>query len=149
MAVSESPHIEPVSTAHGYCIALYDALSAKADGDTFTGKVTEVYQTLGISNQYYSRIIRALVEVGSIEHVQRGHHKRPTIYRLIDRPTREQLEQYDFLTPGTKRKRVTDKELLQRLEKLERSTQGIDVIAAFTNLEARIKALEKKQSGGT
>lgn len=149
MGTTESPHTEPVSTAHGYCIALYDALEQKADGDTFTGKVTEVYQTLGISNQYYSRILQALVEVGSVEYVQRGHHKRPTIYRLIERPTREKLEQYDFLTPYRKRATVSDKELLQRLETLERSTQGIDVIAAFTNLEARIKALEKQQTGGT
>lgn len=149
MAVTESPHTEPDNAAHGYCIALYDALTKKASGDTFTGKVTEVYQTLGISNQYYSRIIRGLLETGSIEHVQRGHHKRPTIYKLIKRPTIEELEQLDFLTPHTRRDKVTDKEILTRLANLERSTQGIDVIAAFTNLEARIKALEKQQTGGT
>ena len=149
MAVTESPHTEPDNTAHGYCIALYDALKKKASGDTFTGKVTEVYQTLGISNQYYSRIIRGLLETGSIEHVQRGHHRRPTIYKLIKRPTIEELEQLDFLTPSTRRAKVTDKEILTRLANLERSTQGIDVIAAFTNLEARIKALEKQQTGGT
>jgi hypothetical protein len=143
MAVTESPHTGPENMAHGYCIALYDAMKARAVKGVFTGSFTEVYKTLGISNQYYSKCTKALVDIGSVEHIQRGHHKRPTIYKLIHRPTKAQLDEYDFLTPRTRRARVSEEELLQRLQKLERSVGGVDIVAALTNLEQRIVALEK------
>lgn len=143
MGVTESPHTEPENAAHGYCIALYDALKERAVKGTFTGSITEVYKTLGISNQYYAKITRALVEVGAVEHIQRGHHKRPTVYRLIHRPTKAQLAEYDFLTPATRRARVSEEEFLRRLNELERRVSNVDIVAALTNLEQRIVALEK------
>ena len=145
MAGTESPHTEPENAAHGYCIALYDALKERADNGTFSGKITEVYKTLGISNQYYSRITTALVEVGAIEHIQRGHHKRPTIYKLYERPTREQLTLLDALTPRAKTGSVSSEDLSQRLSVLERSVANVDVVAALMNLEQRIVALEKRK----
>ena len=143
MAVTESPHTGPDNVAHDYCIALYDAMKERANKGVFTGSITEVYKTLGISNQYYSKCTRALVEIGSVEHIQRGHHKRPTVYKLIHRPTKAQLAEYDFLTPRTRRARVSEEELLTRLQTLERRVQNVDIVAALTNLEQRIAALEK------
>lgn len=145
VTATESPHNATENVAHNYCIALYDALKKKSVKDTFTGSITEVYKTLGISNQYYSASIRGLVECGSIEYVQRGHHKRPTIFRLIHRPTKAQLKEIDFLTPKTRRARVSEEQLIERLEALERSVRQIDVVAALQNLEKRIIALEKKR----
>jgi len=141
----DSPHTEPENAAHGYCIALYDALKKRAKNGTFTGSATEVYNTLGISNQYYSKCFKALVEVGAVEYIQRGHHKRPTIYKLIHRPTAAQLAEYDFLTPASRRAKVSEEEMLRRLIELERRVQNVDIVAAFTNLEARIVALEKRK----
>jgi hypothetical protein len=149
---TESPHTpatENDNVAHEYCIALYDALKKRAVKNEFTGSITEVYKTLGISNQYYSKITQMLVETGSVEHVQRGHHKRPSIYRLLHKPTKAQLEAYDTLMRGNrKRGRVSEKEILTRIEKLERSVRNVDIIAALQNLEGRIQALEK-QGGNT
>jgi len=148
VAGTESPHTATDSdenVVHEYCIALYDALKKRAAGNTFTGSITEVYKTLSISNQYYSKLTHALIEVGSVEHVQRGHHKRPTIYKLIHRPTKAQLAEYDFLTPQTRRARVSEQELLTRLQVLERRVQNVDIVAALTNLEQRIVALEKRK----
>jgi hypothetical protein len=135
------------NVAHDYCIALYDALKKRAVKNEFTGSITEVYKTLGISNQYYTKLTKALVEIGSVERLQRGHHKQPSIYRLIHRPTKAQLGAYDILIPDTKRSQISDKEILTRLEKLERSVRNVDIVAALQNLEGRIVALEKQ--GGT
>jgi hypothetical protein len=123
---------------------MYDALKERAEDDTFTGSVVEVYRTLGISNQYYKQILQGLVESGAIEHVQRGHHKRPTIYKILKKPTKTELAKIDFLTPKTRRAKVDDSEILRRLNELERRVGKVDVIAALTNLEKRITALEKR-----
>jgi hypothetical protein len=145
VTATESPHTEPENVAHGYCIALYDALEERAEDGTFTGSITEVYKTLGISNQYYSRLVHALVEVGSVEHVQRGHHRRPSIYKLLERPTSEQLTALDSLTLRTKRAKVSDSDLHQRIANLERSVSNVNIVAALTNLERRLSALEKRK----
>ena len=143
-----SPHKttpgESENVVHDYPLQMFDALKARAENGTYTGSVTEVYKTLGISNQYYTQILRALVESGSVEHVQRGHHKRPSIYKLIKKPTKKQLATLDFLTPKTRRATVGDSEILNRLNELERRVGKVDVIAALTNLEKRITALEKR-----
>jgi len=145
---TESPHTTATDSdenvAHDYCIALYDAMKKRAVKNEFTGSITEVYKTLGISNQYYSKLTRALIETGSVEHIQRGHHRRPSIYRLIHRPTKAQLSSYDILTPAHKRIKVTEDEMLSRIERLERSVRNVDIIAALQNLEGRIKALESQ-----
>lgn len=148
VASTESPHTgtdDPENVVYGYCIALYDALKKEASDGQFVGSVTEVYKALGISNQHYSVILRALVETGSLEHIQRGHHMRPTIYRLIHRPTKTQLREFDFLTPRTRRARVSEAALLKRVEELERRVGKVDVIPALQNLESRLKAIEKKR----
>lgn len=134
---------------HDYCIQMYDALKQRASKDQFVGSVTEVYATLGISNQYYSKILRGLVESGSVEHLQRGHHNRPTIYRLIHRPTKAQLAEIDFLVPVTRRNKPTENEILRRLDTLEGRVRNVDIVAALKNLEQRITALEKKKTGGS
>ena len=152
MGATESPHpatLEDESVVHDYCIALFDALKKRAVKNEFTGSITEVYKTLGISNQYYTKITKALVETGSVEHVQRGHHKQPSIYRLIHRPTKLQLGEFDFLTSTRKRGRVSEAEILQRLERIERSIRNVDMIAALQNLETRIAFLEKERTGGS
>lgn len=148
MATTESPHTtasgEQENVVHDYCIQMYDAMKKASTKGQFIGSTTKVYKTLGISNQYYSQILRALVETGSVEHVQRGHHKRPTIYNIIHRPTKAQLEDIDFLTPRTKRAKVSEDEILKRLDELERRVGKVDVVPALTNLDDRLKAIEKK-----
>lgn len=145
MPGSKSPHTtDGENVVHDYCIQMYEAMKKASAKDQFVGSITDVYKTLGISNQYYAQILRALVETGSVEHVQRGHHKRPTIYRLIHRPTKAQLAEFDFLTPRSRRAKVTEDELLKRIEELERRVGKVEVIPALTNLEGRLKALEKK-----
>ena len=148
------PHIatpNDENVAHDYCIALYDAMKERSSKNQFTGSITEVYKTLGISNQYYSRLINGLIETGSVEYLQRGHHKRPSIYRLIHRPTKLQLSEYDFLTPKRSRKPVSERDILKRVETLEGRVKNVDIIAALQNLEGRIVALEKREvtSSGT
>lgn len=144
MPPKDSPHTTTEdNVVHDYCIQMYDAMKKAAAKDQFIGSITSVYNTLGISNQYYTQILRALTETGSVEHVQRGHHKRPTIYRLIHRPTKSQLSEFDFLTPRSKRDKVTEDELLKRIEVLERRVGKVEVVPALTNLEGRLQALEK------
>jgi hypothetical protein len=145
VTATESPHSEAANPAHEYCIALYDALKERATDDQFIGSITEVYKTLGISNQYYSRLLHGLIESGSVEYLQRGHHKRPTIYRLIHRPTKAELGSLDLLTPRTRRARVSEPDILRRLELLERRVRNVDIVAALQNLEKRIVALEKRK----
>lgn len=149
MPSNESPHTTASgeeNVVHDYCIQMYDAMKKASAKDQFVGSITDVYKTLGISNQYYTQILRALVETGSVEHVQRGHHKRPSIYQLIHRPTKAQLAEFDFLTPRSRRVKVTEDDLLKRIEELERRVGKVEVIPALTNLEGRLSALEKLQS---
>lgn len=142
----DSPHTtasgESENVVHDYCIQMWDAMKKASTKDQYVGSITQVYKTLGISNQYYSQILRALVETGSVEHVQRGHHKRPSIYRLIHRPTKAQLSEHDFLTPRSKRDKVSEDEILKRIEELERRVGKIEVVPALTNIEGRLRALE-------
>lgn len=151
MGTTESPHTATTNdenVVHGYCIALYDAMNERSSENQFTGSITEVYKTLGISNQYYSRLIRALIETGSVEHIQRGHHMRPSIFRMIQRPTKLQLKEIDILTPASKRRKPKEKEILTRIETLEGRVKNVDIVAALQNLEGRIIALEKREDVG-
>lgn len=147
MAADSSPHTagaeEQRNPAYDICIAMYDGMKKRAEGDMFIGPVTEVWKTLGVSNQYYSRVMQALIETGSVERIQRGHHSQPSIFRLIARPTLVSLENLELLTPRSRRGSVTNASLIKRIEDLERRVQKVDVVAALHNLEQRIVALEK------
>jgi hypothetical protein len=116
--------------------ALYAELEKRADNGTFTGSRVHAFQTLDVSNTYYSLVYRLLTESGCIEEVQRGNRRQPSIIALHGAPDREKLQA--MYRASLTRPRSIDtlrdyvSELEGRLEALEREVERIAEAQATT-----------------
>lgn len=136
-----------------YATGFYDALVRNAenrevDGATirvYEGKVTSLFQTLGISQGYYTPIMSVLRELGSVTQLQRGGKGQPSIVAIHRPPDRTDFEGLPEkpLTPNA------DVAILQdRLSAVERLIGGMDIVGAFVELERRLKVLEASAAKG-
>jgi hypothetical protein len=131
-----------------YTIQFYKLLRKKAKTDratgevVFEGKVSSLYDELGISRAYYSKMMEVLQEIGGIEYLVRGTRHYKTRIRIHDEPTIEQIEAYRDLTRKPSSGKVTSRSLDNRVTQLERRLGSLDVPSAIANLESRLKALE-------
>jgi hypothetical protein len=153
MLVSEPDNvIARVPAVPRYAKLLYDALyelsepSETGEYRVFNGRVTEIFNRLGISLAYYTQIRRLLIKTGSIEMLKRGggglasevalHHPPPSEENL---PT--------GLTTG--RHLATLVEALGKrveiLEGVRESQGGLNIAEALRNHESRLSKLEREQ----
>lgn len=139
-----------VKQIHGYALELYDALHEQGsdegeDGRVFRGSITKAFQTLGISNGYYTSTQRLLASLGAIETVQRGARGIETVIQLHDRPTLEELAAVTLTKPTSAATLALD----QRLSDIEKRIGRLDIVKALAELEARIATIEKESLSGT
>lgn len=133
-----------------YTIRFHQALrnsatTNKATGEViFEGKVANLYDELGISRAYYSRMMEVLQEIGSIEFIVRGTRHYKTRIRIHDAPTPEQIETYTDLTKVPTSGKITSRSLDSRLSSVEKRLGSLDVLDALANIESRLQALEQK-----
>lgn len=131
-----------------YTIRFHQLLrkSAKRDKPTgdyiFEGKVAALYDTLGISRTYYSRMMEVLQENGSIEYIQKGTRHYQSRIRMHAEPTPEEIEAYTDLTRVIPASRVSGRNLDSRVSQIERRLGSLDVVEALANMESRLRTLE-------
>jgi hypothetical protein len=143
MAVT--PHDPSESPVPGYALEIYKLLhkSSKPTEEgmrVFTGSLSELYATLGMSKQHYSKIMACLVETGSIAYVQRGNAHQKTIVHVFKEPAYEELLNTLVISKQAAYRRRTDLEI--RVEQLENLVSGLNMKEALLNHEKRIKELE-------
>src|SRR5215831_10730446 len=71
--------------------AMYEDSHEEEDHRAYTGKLSQLVETLGISGTYYSRIFRALYEGGYAVLLDRGGRNKPSTVALLREPTRSEL----------------------------------------------------------
>lgn len=111
----------------------------------FRGKIGDIFNQTGASQAYYSRIRQMLLDAGSIVILERGSaHAQSVVIVRPDRPPptveESNVKSREFLLTLAARFDTIE----SRLEKLEAGRGGINVVAAFTDVEQRLARLESK-----
>jgi hypothetical protein len=143
------PMNEPTIVKHAK--ALYAALEEQATDEhingmpakVFQGSVLQVYEGLGISRTYYSRLFKGLEQSGCITKLHRGGGNTGSTIVLHHPPPPDRADAFDrHLT-----QRVNLAILSQRLDDVETLIGGINIGEVLVALSDRIEALEAKTGG--
>jgi hypothetical protein len=129
-----------------HALILYNRLKSEAkieQGDllVWRGALTTTYTDLGISQQYYQRVVKCLEFNEVIEWAQKG--KRGIESVIVLHP----LPELPLSLPEKKpAKALTDDpifaKLVDKVEALEEMIGGLDIAEVLVNYEERLRALE-------
>ena len=139
-----------------HCESVYNALAERSTpqhvesvGDNvlvFTGAVSPIYRSLGISQTYYGPIFKTLEDVGSLVKVQRGTRSVDTIIALRGLP---EVWPEDLGWKGSRSEPLTEDsryaKILREVQEIQQgSINGMNILTALVELEQRVVALENK-----
>jgi len=124
-------------------------------GDTsalvFRGKLTEIYDTMGISGVYYTRIRKIFRKYDCVTYVERGTKAYDSVVVLNHPPPAPEILTEDDLTD--REGDATLKAVAERLDEAEAVTEklenwynglgGLNIVEAFRNFERRLTKLEQ------
>lgn len=137
-----------------HCETFYNALnevSTNIETDNgvvrrFAGKVTEVWKSTGLAQTYYTPVTKALERHSAILRVQTGGRNVDTVFILNGLPDEWDVDGWKGQSSTFTKSDLTfhDKvdKLVTRLEAVEKSLGGLNVLTALEEQENRIKALE-------
>lgn len=134
--------IRPVGTVDAEGIPAIETVEVEVS--VYRGKLTKLFNSLEISNTYYTPIRRVLIASGSIAIVKRGAGGNPSEVRLYHPPPTAEKISSEGLTARRNLATVC-LELEQRIKRLEgwrESQGGIDTKEALRNHENRLRRLE-------
>lgn len=127
-------------------VKLYDTLAAEANEDEFVGSKTKLYESTGLSMKYYPVLFELLTNMGSIDQTHKGNSREPTRIRIGEAPT---LEGYNAVVSSvTLTTRVSLDTLRRKVASLEERIPPIDLNRTLISLDARLRALEERDSQG-
>lgn len=137
-----------------YTLRFYDALRSHANVETingheipiYRGPISKLWNEIGASNSYYSRVMNNLVNLECISVLVRGSANVESVVALLHRPHADEIPHKKPLTT-----RRPDATMVTDLEAVKRNIGGINIVEAFKNLEDRVSKLERevKQLGKT
>lgn len=113
----------------------------------FRGKLGNVFNSLDVSQAYYSGVRRILVENECVMYVERGGRNIETVLLLLKPPDVEKLIPDVALTNGVESATLELSEIQARLQALENWREtlgGLNIAEALRNFETRIKKLENQ-----
>lgn len=123
---------------------MYALLEKDAEAGVWTGRLTETYAKLKLSQRFYTPIMRVLNNSGCIEMLQRGARGHPSIANLVRPPTTEDIELVDnrksSLTDAGRPDKVGEVE--KRVSVIEKRLGNLDILEAMANFENRLKEIE-------
>jgi hypothetical protein len=149
----------PNSATAIYVHQFYQELEKRAKLETvqnvevliFRGKLSDVFESLSISNKYYSRIRKILLKYDCVQYLERGTRSYDSTLLLNHAPPPIEKFSEEDLTDRTGPDTVT--EMARRLAELEQEVAvlgglrdklgGIDITEALRNLESRVRSLEQ------
>lgn len=127
-----------------HIIGVYNEMEEKSEmvGEyrVYKGSLNRLVKELGISMTYYSIIFRVLYDGGYIDQVDRGGRDKPSTIVLHHAPKMDELLLTSADLPATV-------PLVQRIEKIERSLGGMNIVDALSVLDSRLSALEGRKHG--
>jgi hypothetical protein len=135
-----------MSAAANYAVEFYAILEKASNLEEheglevplFRGSLVNVWNEVGASNAYYTRVRGMLEKSGCIVVLQRGSAKMTSIVALLKPPDPAILDGHKRLTPAP------DPAIMQaRLTEIVKMIGGMDIRAIIGNFEERIDALEK------
>lgn len=136
------------SKFYEHTLKLYEELDKRGKmGDdgvkVFDGSKVAAFRSLGISQAYYSRMFKALTELGCVEQVRRGTSHTTSILRLHHPPDPDDLKEVyaSLLTKPD----PTDT-LRQEMEVLQRRLPSIDLNSFIVSVDRRLVDLERRLS---
>lgn len=159
--------IEPGGATLVYAHKFYDALvelaqsepvEVNADGSAsnsdsvlvFRGKLMDVFQSLGLSATYYTRIRRIFIKYDCVSYLQRGTRSYDSVLVLNHAPPSPQEIAPEDLTDDPSRDTIGA--MADRLEELERevsiltqwreSLGGLNILEALRDIEKRLPKRE-------
>jgi hypothetical protein len=131
------------STLASHILVVYTAMEKEAverdDLKIYTGSLARMMKELGISGTYYSEIFRTLYDNGYCALGERGGRNKPSTVILVRRPERDELLD---LTSEDGEATVS---LVNRVETLETSVGGLNIVTALAEIERRLVALEGQE----
>jgi len=129
-------------------VAFYNALRKEAkresmgNGHTawvYRGKVVTTFHKTGISQSYYTRIRRTLIDSGCIKQLQQGSRNTPTVLLLLKRPVESQLTIDNINLTEVPSAAI----MAQSIKDLQDRIGSLKVVDALSNFEIRIREVER------
>lgn len=149
--------IEPGKATEVYAHQFYNLLEANANLEPVTeseqalvwrGKIMELFNSMGVASNYYTRIRAVFIKYDCVTYVQRGSRAYDSVL-ILNHPPPESFSAEDLThVPGTDTlpgvaERVADLEnSVKGLENWREGIGGINIGEALRNFEVRIKRLE-------
>lgn len=141
-----------MNTDYKYTLEFYRLLESNAEREliddielmVFRGALTKLFKGLGVSQSYYSKVMDALKDLGSITVLKRGARGVDSIVAVHSEPI-----EIDFLMRGSNRLTSSPQaaRLSERVADLEKRLGGMSIVDAIDNLDRRLKALERNTGG--
>lgn len=107
----------------------------------YTGSLADLIRHLAISMTYYSPIFRALYDGGYVALLDRGGRAKPSTVVLLREPQKDEL--LDLTFQGTSPILT----LLNRIERIDQSLGGMNVIGVLADVDKRLTDIEKSIEG--
>ena|SRR5687767_12956634 len=129
-----------------HAIKFYELLDDRAKREkigehhlrVFRGSITKVWNEVGASNAYYSKVMRSLEDMSSIVILQRGSVNVESVIAVLRNPLPDEFAPQDLTSaenPAT---------LRQELENVKRNIGGINIPDALQVLHERLTILERE-----
>jgi hypothetical protein len=106
----------------------------------YRGSITKLWNEVGASNAYYSKVMRSLEDMSSISILQRGSVGVESVIAVLRKPSPDEFAPQDLTRPESPAM------LRQELESVKRNIGGIDIPEAFRVLSDRVAILEREVS---
>lgn len=140
----ETPNAPTAVQRHA--LTVYNRLKSEAEIEQdklliWRGIFTSTYSSLGISQQYYQRVVKCLEFNGVIEWVQKGKRNIESVIVIHDLPELP-LTLPDKKPPKTLTDDPSFARLVDRIEAIETLLGGLDIGSVLVNFEERIAELE-------
>jgi hypothetical protein len=141
---------DSTSILFDYTCKYYDLLKEEARLESirgakvlvFRGSVVRIFRGMSVSQSYYSKIRKSLVDMGCVSVLRQGTRATDSVLVLHRAPTAEDWENIsdDALTPQLDLAIIS-----QRLDDLTKLMGGgIDIGAALANHEVRLEEVERE-----
>jgi hypothetical protein len=144
MSANGTPNVLFEHASRYYAGLKEDANTEKMHGVDvliFRGSVVSVFRSLGISQSYYSKIRKRLIDMGCTTLIRQGGRGADTVLVLHREPT---LEDWKNLTDAPLTAALDVAILAQRVEDIAKLIGGINVKSAIADLALSIESLQRE-----
>jgi hypothetical protein len=113
-----------------HCIDIWNAMNDRAEQvniegqlrQVYSGYLTKLFQRKGLSVPYYTSVMRCLQQMDCVRQLRRGGGNAPSMWLIVQEPTKELFEYARELHPVTRSKKAPD----ARMEQMQQQIQDLN-----------------------